>query len=77
MERVYNTSPTEVLSFIRENSKDKVFVVINFSDKDNAVKFEGPQTLGAYTELFNEQKVTISEATVLNLKPWEYRVYVK
>uniref|UniRef100_UPI0038738C82 alpha-glucosidase C-terminal domain-containing protein n=1 Tax=Shewanella baltica TaxID=62322 RepID=UPI0038738C82 len=77
MERIYNTNPTEVFSFIRENTKDKVFVVINFSDKEQDIQFMGPQTAGVYTELFSKQKATLTEDTSLKLAPWEYRVYVQ
>lgn len=77
MERIYNTNPTEVFSFIRENTKDKVFVVINFSDKEQDIQFMGPQTVGVYTELFSKQKATLTEDASLKLAPWEYRVYVR
>lgn len=77
MLRVWNSEPLEVFSFVRENEKDKVFVVINFSDVSKEVDFQGPEHSGKYTEVFSDETVTFGSESKLSLKPWEYRVYVK
>ncbi len=77
MERVFNSQPLTVLSFIRENEQDKVFVVINFSDKNQQVQFNESLHAGEYSELFSNQKVKFTQQSTLELKPWEYRVYVQ
>lgn len=82
MERIYNSRPLQVFSFIRENQQDKVFVVINFSDQDQEVKFMGSQFTGEYQDVFSDKaqqdkNVLIDQQTVFKLKPWEFRVYVR
>ena len=63
---------------MRQNERDKVFAVLNFSKAAQTVKFEDAGLYqGTYTDYFSGEKVDLSAATQLSLKPWEYRVYVK
>ncbi|NNC76832.1 MAG: alpha-amylase [Woeseiaceae bacterium] len=77
MVRVWNTHPDDVLSFVRENDDDKVFAVINLSDKEQSLGFSDAPFTGNYTEYFSGEPAEFVAATELTLEPWGYRVYVQ
>ncbi|HNG93843.1 MAG TPA: alpha-glucosidase C-terminal domain-containing protein, partial [Acidobacteriota bacterium] len=77
MIKVPNTVPTKVFSFIRQNEKEKVFAVMNFSDKPQTVTFSETLYHGKYTDYFSGETVEFPTTTQMQLKPWAYRVFVK
>lgn len=77
MLHVPNSAPKKVFSFVRQNERDKVFAVLNFSAEPQTVTFQESLFHGTYTDHFNATRVELSERTSLALKPWEYRVFVK
>lgn len=77
MIRVPNSAGDKVLSFVRRNERDKVFVVINFSAEVQTVTLRETLYHGAYTEYFSGQQVTFRGESSLTLEPWSYRVYVQ
>jgi glycosidase len=77
MINVFNSAPARVLSFVRQNEHNKVFVVINFSDQPQTVTFQESLCHGQYREAFGGEMVEIGDATQLMLKPWGYKVFVK
>jgi glycosidase len=74
---VTNSAPKKVLTFVRQNDKDKVFAVINFSGSPQSVTFSEAVCQGKYTEYFSKEATVVDASTKVRLKPWEYRVYVK
>ncbi len=74
---VPNSAPAEVFSFVRRNEADKVFVVINFSGRPQALTFKETLYHGKYTDYFGGGAVELDAATRLELKPWGYKVFVK
>jgi glycosidase len=78
MIHVPNSVPEKVLSFVRQNEKDKVFAVLNFSDKPQTVTFKDEKLFsGKYTEYFSGKVSELNGSTKLELKPWSYQVFVK
>lgn len=77
MIHVPNNVPTEVLSFARQNERDKVFAVLNFSAKPQTITFEENLYYGKYTDYFTGEAVELLGSTQLELEPWSYRVFVK
>jgi len=81
MINVPNSTPTQVLSFVRQDEQDKVFAVFNFSDQAQAVQFDERLYHGAYRDAFSGEAVEFPQAGPAALKPWlkpwEYKVYVK
>jgi len=64
-----------VFSFVRENSKEKIFVVLNFSGETQKVSFKpGPQN-GSYIELLKGTYFVCEDNTQLEIEPWGYRVF--
>lgn len=77
MLRVWNTNPDHVFSFVRQNDKDKVFVMINFTSKPQTVSFTGSLHAGEYIDFLNDKPMTIEQDTEITLAPWSYHVLVK
>jgi glycosidase len=77
MIRVPNSEPLKVFSFVRQNEKDKVLAVFNFSAKPQNVTFEESLFHGKYTEYMSGRQAELSAASKLELQPWDYRIFVK
>ena len=77
MVRVPNSDKTKILSFVRRNGTDKVFAVFNLSPEPVACTFAQSLYHGAYRDYFSGDAVDLSEALVLDLEPWSYRVFVQ
>ena len=74
---VPNSAPNAVFSFVRQNDKDKVFVVINFSANPQTVNFKDNLYYGNYTEYLSGQPSGLGEDSKMTLKPWESKIFVK
>ncbi len=77
MVKVPNSSETEILSFVRENEKDKIFAVFNFSKNTQNITFKETLYHGEYIDYFTNESCPFSEESKLKLKPWGYKVFVK
>lgn len=77
MVQVPNNAPLEVLSFVRQDEKEKVFAVFNFSAKTQSIKFNDSLFHGKYTDYMNGNQVEFSVATQLELKPWKFHIFTK
>jgi len=77
MIHVPNNVPNQALSFVRQNDRDKVLAVINFSNKGQTVTFTDGPYRGRYTDYFSQAVVEFDEPNPLELPPWSYRVFVK
>ncbi|TVR41606.1 MAG: alpha-amylase [Bacteroidia bacterium] len=77
MVRVPTNHDRQVFAFVREKEEDKVFVVLNLSDKPLDVRFKGELFPGSYTELFSEEAVDFDRELRMQLEPWAYRVYFR
>ena len=71
---IKNNHPEIVISFYRESEGDKVMCIINFSDKELDVDLDTTSVTGSYSELFNENTVSIKQQTTFHLVPWGHRV---
>ena len=77
MVRIWNNVPDEVLSFVRENEKDKVFAIINLSADEQVVKFSDGPFGGNYRDYFSGEPRTVTDDTALMIPAWGYRVLVQ
>lgn len=77
MNLVPNSKPDKVFSFARMNDKDKIFVVLNFSNLPQTVTFKETLYHGDYTEYFTGKKAKMDANTKMVLTPWSYHVFVK
>jgi len=76
MINVFNNAPKQVLSFVRQNERDKVFAVFNLSDRPQVVRFHEGLHHGAYTDYATGETAEFAGDTELELERWGYRVFV-
>jgi len=76
MIHVPNSAPKKVFSFVRQNERDKVFAVLNFSPTSQAVTFSESLCHGNYTDYFSQEPVELLDGTQVRLAPWGYRIFV-
>jgi glycosidase len=74
---VTNSAPNAVFSFVRQNDHDKVFAVINFSDKPQNVTFKDSLYYGRYTEYLSGSPAELNASSKVMLKPGGYQIFVK
>ncbi|MBI1392649.1 MAG: alpha-amylase [Alphaproteobacteria bacterium] len=77
MVSVVNSEPQKVLSFVRFGGEDGVFALMNFSGEALTVSFPEALHHGDYVDYFADSPARFDAATTLDLKPYDYRVYVK
>ena len=77
MQHVPNSAPTKVFSFVRQNDRDKVFALMNFSAESQSVVFSDTLHHGAYADALSAEKVKFDGTSRLTLPPWGYRVFVR
>ncbi|MFN8374810.1 MAG: alpha-amylase family glycosyl hydrolase [Anaerolineae bacterium] len=77
MIHVPNDAARQVLTFVRRNERDKVFVVINFSAQTQTVTCAEALYHGTYTDYFNDKTVVLDGEARFTLAPWSYRVFVQ
>ncbi|HOP03152.1 MAG TPA: alpha-amylase family glycosyl hydrolase [Tenuifilaceae bacterium] len=77
MVRVKTSNDVNVLSFIRSNENDKVFVVFNLSNLLQEITMEGEDYFGSYADIISGEKVIFSEGVKLTLEPWQFYIYAK
>jgi hypothetical protein len=74
MIRVGNDSPREVLSFVRENARDKVLAVFNFSPTARSVRITDALGHGTYVDFFEGERLRIDATSTIDLPAWGYAV---
>jgi glycosidase len=77
MIHVPSDHPESVFSFVRQNDKDKVFAVFNFSKNPAKVHFSEALFAGTYTEFASGEQARLAQDTALDMQPWSYRVFVR
>ena len=77
MIQVPNNAMNKVFSFVRHNTDEKVFVVINFSNESVNTGFYETLFEGDYIDFTTGQHHTFSANTQLSLGPWQYKIFVK
>jgi glycosidase len=75
MMRVDTGDDPDVFAFVREKNGDKVFTILNFSEKEKSMQVNDEKIKGNYTELFTEKEKSFKESEKINLKPWDYKVF--
>lgn len=63
-----------VYAFTREKNGDKVVVIINLSNRKQAVALEGNQFVGTYKNVFTNTDMELSTDIKMDMKPWGYIV---
>lgn len=74
MTPVVNSSPSKVLSFVREKNGDKVFALFNLSGETQTVSFTDGPSNGTYSDFADGSTVTVTRSTSVRMAPWSYRI---
>jgi glycosidase len=77
MERIPTGNDSTLFIFFREEMDDKVFILTNLSDKKQQGVLQGKSFRGKYTELFTSEERAFKRNESIQLKPWEFLVYIK
>ncbi|WMI70281.1 alpha-amylase family glycosyl hydrolase [Mangrovimonas sp. YM274] len=77
MIKVPNNAESEVFSFVRQNDKDKVFAVFNFSENKRTVEFKESLYHGNYKDFISNEPVELNKNTKIEMAPWAFKVFVK
>ena len=77
MIQVPNNAMNKVFSFVRHNTDEKVFVVINFSNDSVSTGFYETLFEDDYIDFTTGQHHTFSANTQLTLGPWQYKIFIK
>ncbi len=77
MVKVPNNYESKVFSFVRQNEQDKVFAVFNFSDEAKTVEFKESLYHDTYQQFSNDEEVTMDAGSTLDLKPWDFQIFIK
>ncbi|HSM06436.1 MAG TPA: alpha-amylase family glycosyl hydrolase [Longimicrobiales bacterium] len=77
MLRVPNDAEAQVLSFLRENERDGVFAVFNFSDAPRDVVFEDSAHHGSWQDAFSGAPRDLDGDSRLSLDAWGWRVMMR
>ena len=73
---VPNSSPASVLSFVRQDERNRVFATFNFSPDGQRVSYSERLCHGEYVDHFTQEPVSVDDATTVVLEPWDYRILV-
>ena len=74
-----NTSPQDVITFVRKKGESEVIVATNLSNKAHKIKFSGTNlfTGGTYIDYFTGKKLIFHTSSQIELGPWDYKIYLK
>jgi 1,4-alpha-glucan branching enzyme len=75
--KIKTRDDAKIYAFTREKEENLVMAIFNLSPTPVEVKLSDLKTTGDFEELFSGDLVRLEERSVLTLKPWEYRLYVK
>ena len=76
MIKVASDNDKHIYSFLRKKDNNTVFIMLNLSPSEQKATLKGNSYAGDYKSLFENKDIHLDGSLAVNLKPWEYRVYV-
>ena len=76
MMNVPNNAPDRVLSFVRSNDQDRVFVALNLSPSQQSVTLGETLFHGHWRDFFAHDDVELDPSSRLDLEPWDFLVLI-
>ena len=75
--KVSTSANQAVYAFVRKNTQNQMFVILNLSGRDQTVNLSGKDFPGNYEEAFTGTKHAFTGNERVSLRPWEYQVYCR
>ena len=76
--RLKTSEDNHILAYLRKNGKKEVLVLLNFSEKDPLhFTIEDDRVSGKFENLFSGGEFEIPGDRIIEMKGWEYLVYVR
>lgn len=76
-QRIATDKDEEVFALLREKGDNKVFSIVNLSAEPLTVLIKGDIFTGEYSQLYSNDKATLTADQSLALPAWGYKVYFK
>lgn len=77
LKRVYTNNDKAVYAFTRSTEDAAVMVILNLTNAEQQVQFQGESHIAVYKNVFNNQPMPVVKDQQMTLKPWEYIVLEK
>jgi glycosidase len=74
--RITTAYKKQVLAFIRQKEDERIIVVTNLSGDSLTVKIKLESVKTEFKEYFSGEEKTFADSTLLQLKPWQYYIFV-
>ncbi len=76
--RIRTTADDKVFSYLRKNAEKEVLVLLHLSPQNHLnIEVKDDKIAGKYKELFSGVEMDFDTGRNLELKPWQYLVYVR
>ena len=76
MKRVSTSDDKLAFAFVREKNGNRIFTIVNLTDKQIKVKLKGDEFTGEFSELFSGDVLTFDTAAEVSLDAWGYGIYI-
>jgi glycosidase len=76
MKRIHGNDDSRVFAFTRETERNKLLVVLNFSDVPVEYFPSGEDNHGLFTDVFSGELLNLAKEDAISLKAWDYKVYL-
>jgi 1,4-alpha-glucan branching enzyme len=77
MIRLQSDNNQNIYVFLRVKENNVILVMMNLTGSGQVATIKGTLQRGGYTGLLPEGSFHLGESCIVNLKPWEYRIYLK
>ena len=74
---VPSSAPEHVLSFVRQDERNKVFALFNVSQQKRRVTFDNALPLGRYTDFATGAAFELRAGDAVELPAWGYKVLTR
>jgi pullulanase/glycogen debranching enzyme len=75
--RLQNSSPGELLAYVRQQGEKKVLVLLNMSAKPIEFRINEEASAGSWTNVFDNTTISIDTDKEISLPAWGWKVYSK
>ena len=71
------TDNDRLVCFLRKNQGDEILVVLNLSAEKIVCKLLTEVFTGKFIDVFDKNEIDLSSQKIIDLQPWDYKVYEK